>query len=114
MVELDEKPEDFEWSEDLFGEQWEKQLQFMREGAEPVKKLADFLEHAEQQVYTYKGVIHDFEEFLDDQDFYEDDQSARYFLAFLLGTEWERKDPSPEFRDDVNKSEVLKESGDKQ
>lgn len=108
MVELDEKPDDFEWSEDLFGEQWEKQLQFMRDGAEDVEKLADFLEEAEKQVYTYKGVIHDFDEFLENQDFYENKQAARYFLAFLLGTEWERKDPSPEFRDDVDKTEVLK------
>jgi len=114
MVELEEEPDDFEWSEDLFGEQWEKQLEMMREGDEEVKKLADFLEHAEKQVYTYKGVIHDFDEFLDDQDIYEDSQAARYFLAFMLGTEWERKDPSPEFREDVNKSEVLKDSGDKQ
>jgi len=110
MVELEEKPEDFEWSEDLFGEQWDKQLEMMRNGSEEVQKLADFLEYAEEQVYTYKGIIHDFEEFLDEQEFYEPPQAARYFLAFMQGTEWERKDPSPEFRDDVKKSEVLKES----
>lgn len=117
MVELDEEPDDFEWSEDLFGEQWEKQLEMMREGGEESQKLADFLEWAETQVETYKGVVTDFEmDFLDkeEQDWYDPPQAARYFLAFMLGTEWERKDPSPEFRDDVNKSEVLKDSGDKQ
>lgn len=113
MVELDEKPEDFEWKEEFFEEQFDKQLEMMREGGLPVQELADFLEYAEKQVYTYKGVIINFEEFLNEQDFYEPEQAARYFLAFMLGTEWERKEPSPEFRDDVNKSEVLKKSGDK-
>jgi len=46
--------------------------------------------------------------------FSEDSNDAVDNLAFLQGTEWERKDPSPGFRDDVNKSEVLKDLGDKQ
>lgn len=112
-MQLEEQPDDFEWEEDFFGDQWEEHLEYMREGGEEVNELADFLEWAVTKVDTYKGVITDFEEMLDheEQTWYEPPQAARYFLAMLLGTEWERKDPSPEFRDDIKKSEVLKESG---
>jgi len=107
----------FEWREEFFEPQWDTQLQDMKDSNEKSRELAEFLEWAETQVDTYKGVITDFEmDFLEkeEQDWYKPPQAARYLLAFMLGTEWERKDPSPELRDDVEKSEVLKDSGGKE
>lgn len=105
------KPEDFEWKEEFFEPSLDNHLNRMREGG--LNKLADFIKWFIEQNKTYKGVITNFnKEMFAEQDFYEPERAAAYALAIMAGTEWEREEPSPENRDDVNKQEVLNNDTD--
>lgn len=102
--------DDFELRPEFFEPKLEKDLQQLREGGENSKRLAGFFEYVRGSVETEKGVVKDLDVqgLIRGQDFYENDSlAAQFIIAFLLGAEWERADPSPENRSDVCKSDYM-------